>query len=54
MGEGSHLGTGTIVIQNISIGSNCVIAAGSVIYKDLKDATTLIQSKQTMLKTEGV
>ena len=54
VGEGSHLGTGTIVIQNISIGSNCVIAAGSVIYKDLKDATTLIQSKQTMLKTEGV
>ena len=43
--EGAYIGTGTVVIQNISIGSNSIIAAGSVIHKNIAESTTFIQRK---------
>ncbi|NOX49781.1 MAG: acetyltransferase [Gammaproteobacteria bacterium] len=40
---GAHLGTGATVIQNISIGKNSLVAAGSVVYKDLGRDVKYIQ-----------
>ena len=45
VGDNTHLGVGSIVTEYRSIGNNCTIAAGSVIYKDIVDNITFIQSK---------
>ena len=52
--SGTHLGTGTIVIQNIFIGNNSVVAAGSVLYKDVPSGMTFMQVHQRKLeRNEG-
>lgn len=37
IGDGSWLGKNVVVIGNVSIGKNCVIAANSVVTKDVPD-----------------
>ena len=43
--QGVHLGTGSKVIQNISLGKNSIIAAGSIIYKDVAANQKIIQKQ---------
>jgi len=50
IGSGVHVGTGTTIIQNISVGSNSVIAAGSILYKNVPNDVTYIQPRQLTIK----
>ena len=43
IGRLSWVGIGTTIINNISIGDNVKIAAGSTIYKDIRDRIKIIQ-----------
>ena len=43
VGNGRHISTVTSVVQNISIGNNSVLAAVSVIYKDILGSVTIVQ-----------
>lgn len=47
IGKGVHVGSGASVIQNISIGCNSIVAAGSIIYKNVPSNITVIQRKNT-------
>ena len=38
IGQGCFIGSGAIIIGPISIGSNVIIASGSVVYKDIPDS----------------
>ena len=38
-GEGTHIGTAAAVIQGISIGCGCLVAAGAVVTRDIADGT---------------
>ena len=49
---GVHLGAGAIVIQNIAIGNFSVVAAGSVVYKDVPSNHKLVQSRFPRVKTD--
>ncbi|ARJ39563.1 acetyltransferase [Sporosarcina ureae] len=42
VGEGSWLGIGSVSSNNISVASECIVGAGSVVIKDLKDSGTYI------------
>ena len=48
VGEGTHIGVGTSVIQNISIGKNSVIAAGSLLFKDVPSEVIFMQKRETI------
>lgn len=37
VGNGTHIGTGSSIIQGISIGKNVLIGAGSVVVNDIED-----------------
>lgn len=37
IGEGSHIGAGSTVLQTVEIGKNCMIGAGSVVTKNIPD-----------------
>lgn len=37
IGQKSFLGTNTIICKDVKIGKNCIIAAGSVVTKDIPD-----------------
>lgn len=41
VGRGTHLGTGATVIQGISIGSCSLVAAGSLVIRDVPDGVTV-------------
>ncbi len=45
VGEGSIIGSGSMIVSPIKIGSNVVIGAGSVITKDIRDNSNLIQKR---------
>ena len=45
IGDGTHIGTGSNIIQNIKIGKNVVIAAGSSVFRDIDSDTKFIQKK---------
>ncbi|MCP3672119.1 MAG: acetyltransferase [Gammaproteobacteria bacterium] len=47
VGSRTHLGTRSTVIQCISIGCSSIIAAGSVIYKDVPDGVIIKQPRQS-------
>jgi sugar O-acyltransferase (sialic acid O-acetyltransferase NeuD family) len=47
--DGAHIGTGSSVIQNKIIGADTVIAAASVIYHDVPENVTYIQSRQEVI-----
>jgi sugar O-acyltransferase (sialic acid O-acetyltransferase NeuD family) len=42
VGKGTWLGTGSVVINNISIAGNCVIGAGTVVISDIKESGTFV------------
>lgn len=48
--DGVHIGTGSSVIQGKTIGTGTVIAAASVIYHDIPDNVTYIQSRQETIE----
>ena len=41
VGDNVYIGTGAILLGGISIGNNCVVGAGSVVTKDIKEGTTV-------------
>jgi len=51
IGNSVHLGTGSAVMHGISIGMGSVVAAGSVIYQDIPDNTTIIQKRQSVINS---
>lgn len=44
VGDGAHVGTGAAVIQHITIGRNCLVAAGAVVFRGLADGERLIKA----------
>ncbi len=47
----SFLGLGTTILPNIDIGSKCVIGAGSIVTKNVKDATVVAGNPAAVIKT---
>ena len=45
VGKATHIGTGTSVIQGITIGSDCIIAAGSIVHEDIDSNVKYIQPR---------
>ncbi len=45
VGEGSMIGSGSMIIAPIKIGSHAIIAAGSVVNKNVEDKTKFIQKR---------
>jgi sugar O-acyltransferase (sialic acid O-acetyltransferase NeuD family) len=45
MGKNVYFGTGSVAIERVSIGRNSLIAAGSVVYKNIPHNTRFIQKK---------
>lgn len=45
VGKATHIGTGTSVIQNITIGSDCLIAAGSIVHEDIESNVKYVQPR---------
>ena len=45
VGQGSILGSGSMIVSPIKIGSNVVIGAGSTVTKDIKDNSRFIQKR---------
>ena len=48
---GTHLGTGSIVIENRIIGPHSIIAAGSIIYKDIPGHVIFKQKREINLES---
>ena len=46
VGERTHIGTGTSVIDDIVVGEDSIIVAGSIIYKDVASGTKYIQQRK--------
>lgn len=57
IGEGTWIGAGTTIIQGVKIGKWCIIAAGSVVTKDIPDfslaAGNRCQVIKSLEKTKG-
>jgi acetyltransferase-like isoleucine patch superfamily enzyme len=45
VGDRTHIGTAAAVIQGISIGCDCLVAAGAVVYRNLADTDRLIKQR---------
>lgn len=43
VGDGAHIGTGAVVIQGISIGPNALVAAGTLVNRDVPAGSRLVQ-----------
>ncbi len=52
IGERTHIGTGTSVIQGITIGHDCIIAAGSIIHHKIPSNTKYIQFRKEQLEEQ--
>ena len=50
IGDVTTLQTGSIVLPHVKIGNNCVVGAGSVVIKKVKDDTTVYGNPATVLK----
>lgn len=50
IGDNAWIGAGVIILKNIRIGKNCIIAAGSVVFEDIPDNTVLIQKRENTYK----
>ena len=48
--EGSFIGTGTIILSGVKIGKNSLIAAGSVVIKDVQDNTVVGGNPAKLIK----
>lgn len=49
IGKNSWIGSGCIILQGASIGDNCIIGAGNVIYKNIPN-NTMLKNKQNYEK----
>ena len=43
IGSNCHIGTGSVILNNITINRNSLIAGGSTVFEDVKEGATLIQ-----------
>ena len=50
IGEGTHIGSGAIVIPNVVIGKWAVIGAGAVIIKDVPDYAVVVGNPGKIIK----
>ena len=50
VGEGTLIGTGSVVIPNIKIGKWCVVGAGTVITKDIPDYAVVVGNPGNIIK----
>ena len=50
IGEGTWICAGATVIQGVKIGKWCVVAAGSIVKKDIPDGTIVAGSPAKILK----
>lgn len=50
IGEGTHLGVGTVVLPGVRIGKWCVVGAGSVVAKDLPDHVLAVGNRSKIIK----
>jgi acetyltransferase EpsM len=51
IGDGTYVGMGATVLDNISIGKGCTIGAGSVVTKDLPDAVKVVGVPARIVET---
>jgi acetyltransferase EpsM len=49
--EGTHVGIGSCIIQNLKIGKWCTIGAGSVIIRDIPDYSVVVGNPGRIIKT---
>lgn len=57
IGDNVWIGANVVILKGVCIGDNCVIAAGSIVTKNVPKDTILIQKHETILKkydTKGV
>lgn len=50
IGEGTHVGIGSTVIQGIKIGKWCIIGAGAVVIKDVPDYAVVVGNPAKIIK----
>lgn len=50
IGEGSWIGTNSVIVGNVSIGKHCVIGANSVVTKDIPDYCVVVGSPAKIIK----
>jgi acetyltransferase-like isoleucine patch superfamily enzyme len=50
IGEGAHIGAGSVVIQGIKIGKWSTIGAGTVVIKDVPDYATVVGNPGKTIK----
>ena len=43
------IGAGSIILRGVSIGDNCVIAAGTIVNKNIPNNTIVYQKRTTVL-----
>ena len=46
VGNGAHVGAGTISLQYKRIGANTIVAAGSIVHRDINENTVFIQPRK--------
>jgi acetyltransferase-like isoleucine patch superfamily enzyme len=50
IGKNTWIGANSIILKNAHIGSNCVVAAGSVVNVDIPDNALFVQKKDCTIK----
>lgn len=50
IGKKTWIGAGTIILKGVTIGCNCVIAAGSVVSRNVEDNQVFVQKRQSEIK----
>jgi len=53
IGKNVWIGANTIILRGAKIGDNCVIAAGSIVGKEIPDNTVLIQKRESTILPIG-
>jgi acetyltransferase-like isoleucine patch superfamily enzyme len=51
IGENCVIGTGVIILKNVTIGSNAVLAAGAMVTKDVPNSMLLISRRTSLIKS---
>jgi UDP-perosamine 4-acetyltransferase len=46
VGKRTHIGTGASVIQDIVIGEDSIVAAGSIVHENVESSTKYIQQRK--------
>lgn len=48
--SGTWIGANTVILKGVTIGSNCIIGAGSIVTQDIPDNTIMYQKRESVLK----